>query len=148
MPTISATSPPKIRSSSNANALPSSLPLFPAKSPTPKPFSHPITDPEESSSVKPEATATPSQPRALVGNVMEREISDEKPMPPEPYELDEALHRQEVATEFYKLRNRRIQQEGGFLHDDEESQQIIPLGEPESDDPRKKMSRFMAARMK
>jgi unconventional prefoldin RPB5 interactor 1 len=69
-------------------------------------------------------------------------------MPPDPYELDEALHRQEVVTEFYKLRNRRIQQEGGFLQDDEESQQMVPLGEAESGEPRKKVSRFMAARMK
>jgi len=61
--------------------------------------------------------------------------------PMAPSELDPTLHRQEVAVEYFKARNRMIQKEGGFLPREEE-EMYVPL-----DDSRKTMSRFRAARL-
>ena len=57
-----------------------------------------------------------------------------------PSELDPTIHRQEVAVEYFKTRNKMIQKEGGFLPREEE-EMYVPL------DGRKKMSRFKAARL-
>ncbi|KLJ09084.1 hypothetical protein EMPG_15492 [Blastomyces silverae] len=118
-------------SAPSTNAPP--LPLFPAKPSQPKPFSQPIVDPDQ-------------PPETLADKLVERTVSHENATPPDPDELDEGLHKQEIATEFYKLRNRKIHQEGGFLREDEESDGIIPLDE--DGQPPKRLSRFMAARIK
>ncbi|KAF8429029.1 Prefoldin subunit-domain-containing protein [Tirmania nivea] len=62
-------------------------------------------------------------------------------LPMAPSELDATLHRQEVAMEYFKTRNKMIQKEGGFLPREEE-EMYVPL-----DDGKKKMSRFKAARL-
>ncbi|QSS64271.1 prefoldin superfamily domain-containing protein [Histoplasma capsulatum] len=128
-PTLPA---PAVRSSAPSIDTPP-LPLFPAKPSQPKPFSQPITNPD--------------QPlKTLADELVERTVSYENATPPDPDELDESLHKREIATEFYKFRNRKIHQEGGFLREDEESNGIIPL--EEDGQPAKKLSRFLAARMK
>ena len=63
--------------------------------------------------------------------------------PKEPDELDAGLLRQEAATEYYKMRNRMIQKQGGFMKEDENP--IQPLDEEEGGP--KRMSRFKAARL-
>ena len=62
-------------------------------------------------------------------------------MPPEPDEIDEQIHRKEIASEFYRIRNRMIQQNGGFVGEEPET---VPI---ETEDPPKRVSRFRAARM-
>ncbi|OAX80979.1 hypothetical protein ACJ72_04686 [Emergomyces africanus] len=129
-PTLSA---PAARAPAPRINNPPPLPLFPAKPSEPKPFSQPIADPDE-------------PPKILADKLVERPVSHENATPPDPEELDENLHRQEIVTEFYKLRNRKVHQQGGFLREDEEDDGIIPLDE--EGQPPKKFSRFLAARMK
>ncbi|OJD17469.1 hypothetical protein AJ78_02442 [Emergomyces pasteurianus Ep9510] len=129
-PTLSA---PAARSPAQPINTPPPLPLFPANLSKPKPFSQLIADPDD-------------PPKILADTLVERAVSHENATPPDPDELDENLHKQEIATEFYKLRNRKVHQEGGFLREDEESDGIIPLDEEGL--PPKKLSRFLAARMK
>ena len=62
-------------------------------------------------------------------------------IPLAPSELDHAIHKQEVAVEYFKTRNRMIQREGGFLPREEE-EMFVPV-----DDGKKKVSRFKAARL-
>ncbi|KAL5359088.1 Prefoldin subunit-domain-containing protein [Aspergillus floccosus] len=114
---------------------PSSLPLFPAKPQEPRPFSQPISDLSDTQPVHrgPEG-------KILADTLVEREVSDSAAAPPEPDELDEQLHRKEIASEFYRMRNRVIQQNGGFLEEPEQ----VPV-EPE-EGPRR-VSKFRAARM-
>ncbi|KAK2803046.1 hypothetical protein FQN50_007127 [Emmonsiellopsis sp. PD_5] len=141
-----STSQPRSHLHSNGPA----LPLFPAKPSQPKPFSQPIIDPDQPSQQPPRNRAPfPPESKTLADKLVEREVSHESVTPPDPDELDENLHRQEIATEFYKIRNRKIQQEGGFMREDEETEGIVPLdNEGESGEPVKRVSRFMAARMK
>ena len=64
----------------------------------------------------------------------------------EPEEFDPALIRQEVSTEYYRMRNQIIQQQGGFAtRDDMNENGEVPLTEAEGGP--KKMSRFKAARL-
>lgn len=130
----SGTRPPEVRSTRkpNAQANPSSLPLFPAKPQEPKPFSQPIRDPSE---------PRPPKDKILADQLVERETPEDV-APPELDEVDDKLHRKEIATEFYHMRNRMIQQNGGFLNDDES--ETVPI---ETDEPPKRVSRFKAARM-
>ena len=60
-------------------------------------------------------------------------------------DLDQGLLQQEVATKYHQMRNRMIQQQGGFVHKDEELGQI-PFSEEEGGP--KKVSLFKAARLK
>lgn len=129
--------PPEVRSTRQPNTpSPSSLPLFPAKPSEPKPFSQPISDTTESPSAP-----RPPEDRILADKLVERE-NKAPAEAPEPDELDEKLHRKEIATEFYQMRNRMIQRNGGFVNNDE--QETIPI-EPE--EPPKRVSKFKAARM-
>ena len=64
-------------------------------------------------------------------------------MAPEPDELNDEIHSREIASEFYKMRNRMIQNNGGFVNNEERAVQPI---EPE--DPRERVSKFKAARMR
>lgn len=65
---------------------------------------------------------------------------------PEPDDLDPALVQQEVSTAYYRMRNRMVQSQGGFVsRDDENEQAEVPLNEAEGGP--KKMSRFKAARL-
>ncbi|PGH04527.1 hypothetical protein AJ79_07053 [Helicocarpus griseus UAMH5409] len=145
MPVMSTTA---VRSTASSKNTPQ-LPLFPAKPSQPKPFSQPIVGPDEPIRVSKQTGAARSSqpPKTLADKLVERNVACENVTPPDPDELDENLHRQEIATEFYKIRNRKVQEEGGFLRDeDEENDGIIPLDK--EGEPPKKVSRFMAARMK
>ncbi|KAJ5633685.1 hypothetical protein N7528_001527 [Penicillium herquei] len=133
-----AAEPRKISTQANGSATPSSLSLFPAKPQGPKPFSTPIMDISEDPSAP-----QPPEGKTLADNLVERNIAPGSARAPEPDELDEAMHRREIASEFYKMRNRMIQQNGGFVNEEEEA--MIPI-EPE--EPPKRVSKFMAARMK
>lgn len=128
---------PSIRTQGNA-ANATSLPLFPAKSQAPKPFSTPIIDDTETRS-----GPQPPEGKTLADKLVEREVKPGNAQAPEADELDESIHRREIATEFYKMRNRMVQQNGGFLNDEEP--EMIPI---ETEEPPKKISKFMAARMK
>ncbi|KAL2216776.1 Prefoldin subunit-domain-containing protein [Thermoascus aurantiacus ATCC 26904] len=158
-PTASTTKPPTVRSSVGQPD-PSSLPLFPAKPKEPKPFSQPIAadiienDTLSSSS---RSRSRPSEPRPpegkiLADNLVEREVSEGSAAPPDPDELDEELHRKEIATEFHRMRNWMIHRSGGYLNDDE--RETVPLDEDEDEDqtadgqPKRRVSRFKAARMR
>lgn len=118
-----------------ANAIPSTTPpqLFPATPQEAKPFSTPITDAPQPSAPR------PPEGKPLADNLVEREV---KPgaAAPEPDELDEEIHRRQIASEFYRARNRMIQQQGGFTGE----QEIEPLDT--EDQPR--ISKFRAARMR
>ncbi|KAL1976660.1 hypothetical protein VTN31DRAFT_2942 [Thermomyces dupontii] len=120
-----------------------SLPLFPAKPKEPKPFSGPIRDDPPSS------TTTPRPPsgKPLADTLVERPISDkpaQTPTPAEPDELDEEILRKEVATEFYRRRNQRIHEKGGFVGDDDDEDNLVYEDE---NGQTKRVSRFKAARM-
>ncbi|KAE8352900.1 Prefoldin subunit-domain-containing protein [Aspergillus coremiiformis] len=111
------------------------LPLFPAKSSEPKPFSQPISDiNEKSESRGPEG-------KILADKLVEHEISQGGAIPPELDEIDEQIHRKEIASEFYRTRNRMIQQNGGFVREEPET---VPI---ETEDTPRRVSRFRAARM-
>jgi len=60
----------------------------------------------------------------------------------DPDELDPALLQQEVATEYYRVRNRMIQKQGGFKNQEDEDHRV----EFDEEGRPKKVSRFKAAR--
>jgi unconventional prefoldin RPB5 interactor 1 len=66
--------------------------------------------------------------------------------PQEIDELDPELQSRQLASEYYRLRNNMIRQQGGFKETDEEADD--PLMEQFADGKVKKVSRFKAARMK
>lgn len=117
-----------------------SLPLFPAKPSTPKPFSQPIKFTPASENIR--TVPTGPEGKTLAPQVIERDIPA-KTSATEPDDLDPQLLHQEVATEYHKMRNRMIQRQGGFVK--EEESEIVPLTEEEGGP--KKMSRFKAARL-
>jgi len=77
------------------------------------------------------------------GSIIEREVSESIPVQP-PDELDPSTHRAEVAIEYHRLRNKMIQQQGGFV-ESEEGMAKVPL---DDNGETRKVSRFKAARMK
>ncbi|KAI9371018.1 Prefoldin subunit-domain-containing protein [Aspergillus egyptiacus] len=114
----------------------SSLSLFPAKPSEPKPFSEPISDIAET----PSTSAKPGG-KILADTLVERDINEGTARAPEPDELDEELHRKEIATEFYRMRNKMARKEANTL---DEEPEMVPV-EPE--EPPQRISRFRAARM-
>ena len=93
----------------------------------------------------PEAPPVPSGP---AGRTLATTITEHAPLPSEPQapdEFDPVLLDREIKAEYHKARNRFIQRQGGFkaTEEDEES----PIVE-ERDGKTKKVSRFMAARLK
>ncbi|OAK96569.1 hypothetical protein IQ06DRAFT_296618 [Phaeosphaeriaceae sp. SRC1lsM3a] len=95
----------------------------------------------------PEPQAVPSGPagRTLATTVVEHNTPTTMSEPSAPDEFDPVTLNREIQTEYHKARNKFIQQQGGFKPtlEDEES----PLVE-EKDGQTKKVSRFMAARLK
>jgi unconventional prefoldin RPB5 interactor 1 len=82
--------------------------------------------------------------------IVERDTTT-NPQPPDPNDLDESIHRQEIASEYYKLRNRMIQRQGGFVSEgqaDNYGEEMTPLPMIDEDGKEKKISRFKAARLK
>ncbi|RWA15054.1 hypothetical protein EKO27_g10 [Xylaria grammica] len=84
----------------------------------------------------------PSGPegQTLAATILEHEPSDQVK---EPDELDANLLHQQVTEEYYKMRNKMIGKQGGFLK--ENTDPIQPLEEEEGGP--KKVSRFKAARL-
>lgn len=83
-------------------------------------------------------------------NVIERNVTT-RPKPPEVDDIDEAIHQKEIAGEYYKMRNRMIQRQGGFVGDgeaDNYGEEITPLPMIDENGKEKKISRFKAARLK
>ena len=78
--------------------------------------------------------------------------SSRKAPPPDPYDFDEALHKQEIAAEYHKSRNRMIQRQGGFVRDGEDEnygESSVPLPVVDEGTGKvKKISRFKAARLR
>lgn len=137
-PSNASNNPPKVRSTQKPGY--SSLPLFPATPKEPKPFSQPISDNDTTETPSP--GPKPPTDKILADNLVERDNTKSNAAAPEPNELDEQLHRKEIATEFYHMRNRMIQRNGGFVDDGEP--EIVPV---ETDEEAPKVSKFKAARM-
>ncbi|KAI0198275.1 Prefoldin subunit-domain-containing protein [Astrocystis sublimbata] len=78
--------------------------------------------------------------QTLATEILEKEPTDEVK---EPDELDADLMHQQVTEEFFKMRNRMIGRQGGFLKED--TNPIQPLSEEEGGP--KRLSRFKAARL-
>lgn len=116
---------------------PTSQHLFPVKPAEPKPFSQPIQDVSDQP-----RTPTGPKDKILADNLVERDVSQGAAAPPEPDELDEQLHRKEIASEFYRARNRRIKENDGFVDNEPE---MVPI---ETEEAPKKVSKFKAARMR
>lgn len=147
-PTVPHSNPQRAHSTLPA---PHDITLFPAKAAEPKPFSQPIIYPNEPET-PPVVKSTPT--KILQDTLVERPVSSNTSSTPAPPDhdlddFDEAIHQREIASEFYRMRNRKIQQEGGFLQDDED--EVIPIDEDaavEETGEGRKMSRFMAARLR
>lgn len=131
--------PPEVRSTARISDPSPSLPLFPAKPAEPKPFSQPIADAFVHEK-PPVSEPQPPQDKILADKLVERDIKEGSAPAPEADEIEESIHRKEVASEFYSMRNRMIQQNGGFVNNEPET---VPLDE--DDAPR--VSKFKAARM-
>ncbi|KAL4796765.1 Prefoldin subunit-domain-containing protein [Aspergillus venezuelensis] len=114
-----------------------SMPLFPARPAEPKPFSQPITDITEKS-----PAPAKNNDKILADKLVERDISEGSATAPEPDELDEELHRKEIASEFFQMRSRMAKQNGGSL--DEKEPEMVPVQPEEAP---KRISKFRAARM-
>ncbi|SZF01384.1 unnamed protein product [Blumeria hordei] len=80
--------------------------------------------------------------RPLAATIIER-FSPTKASVTEPGEIDQNLLHQEIATEYFKMRNKMIQRQGGFLKEDENER--VEFTEEEGGP--KKLSRFKAARI-
>ncbi|EED16484.1 conserved hypothetical protein [Talaromyces stipitatus ATCC 10500] len=131
----------------------SSLSLFPAKSNGPKRFSQPIIAGDvfaaTSTARSTEREAKPPEGKITAETLIERPVIDKNTvLPPDPDEIDEEIHRKEVATEFYRRRNLRIQQSGGFLKDEDEDERDQLYELDENDQPKRKVSKFKAARLR
>jgi unconventional prefoldin RPB5 interactor 1 len=94
-----------------------------------------------------------SAPTQASGSVMSDQIVEHAAAPttnaraPEEVdELDPELQQRQLASEYYRLRNNIIRQQGGFKETEEEADD--PLMEQFPDGKMKKVSRFKAARMK
>lgn len=85
---------------------------------------------------------TPSGPenQTLATSVLEHELSSEAR---EPDEFDANMLQKQATEEYYKMRNKLIYQQGGFMKEDESP--IQPLDEEQGGP--KRMSRFKAARL-
>jgi unconventional prefoldin RPB5 interactor 1 len=93
----------------------------------------------------PEAPPVPTGP---AGRTLASTITEHTPLPSEPQapdEFDPIILKREIQAEYHKAHNKFIQRQGGFkpTEEDEES----PIVE-ERDGKTKKVSRFMAARLK
>ena len=86
-----------------------------------------------------------------VGTIVERSATLDlaSAVPPEPDDLDPILQQQEIAAEYYKLRNRQIQREGGYQKMKQESEEMDEDDMIEEDDEGndKRISLFKKARM-
>ncbi|PNS16214.1 hypothetical protein CAC42_6321 [Sphaceloma murrayae] len=88
-----------------------------------------------------------SEPTLTISeSVLERATTRSPASPLEPDELDPEIHRRQLTAEYYRMRNKMIQQEGGFKMTEEDKE--TPLMEEQEDGKLQKVSRFKAARLK
>ena len=118
----------------------------------PPPSSHPPlpTNPTTTSPPSISTTASltvPPDPLPLPNGQIHATAIIERPsnptIPLEPDDLDPALLRQEVSTEYHRLRNRMIQRQGGFMAEEEGPETRLS----DEEDGGRKISRFKAARL-
>lgn len=99
---------------------------------------------------------TPEGPegKIIAETLIERPLSETDSLapPPDANDIDEEIHRREIATEYFKMRNKLIHQQGGFVGDGESDnygEAIAPaVIEDENSGKTRKVSRFKAARAK
>ncbi|CRG90123.1 hypothetical protein PISL3812_07164 [Talaromyces islandicus] len=134
-----------------APATSSSLELFPATPKEPKPFSQPIVvgdifaKPPSSIQSEPQ----PPEGKTLAENLVERPaVHKDNVLPPDPDEIDDTIHRKEIASEYYRMRNRKIRENGGFLKDEEDGEDSELYELDENDQPKRRVSKFKAARLR
>jgi len=122
---------------------PLSLPLVPIKATSP--FSGPI--PIEVTPQTRTRTAPTGPQNSIIADIVEHDPSEISANPVEPDALDADLLNQEVATEYYKMRNRMIMREGGFLREEQEVDEdgFVRI---DVDEGGERVSRFKAARLK
>jgi unconventional prefoldin RPB5 interactor 1 len=91
--------------------------------------------------------------RPLVAPTVLERSTTESPSAPDPFDIDEDMHRREIAMEYHKLRNRRVHGQGGFVRgdpqEDDEMDDMLSnnvLEDPETGEV-KRVSRFKAARL-
>ena len=92
-----------------------------------------------------EARANPDDQPILSDTIVEKPARSTKAPTPEAHEFDPQIQQRQLASEYYRMRNNMIRQQGGFKATDEETDQ--PLME-EVDGKIKKVSRFKAARLR
>lgn len=96
----------------------------------------------------PKAPGPPKPPsKILADTLVERPftgVTSTPSAPDDPEDLDPGLLKNEISTEYHRLRNRQVQREGGFVRNSDD-QAEVPLAEEEGGP--KKMSRFKAARL-
>lgn len=110
----------------------------------------------QSQAAEPEPQPQPqsqSQPLAkstadalLADRVLERPSTQPTGAPEETDEYDPELQQRQLATEYYRMRNNMIRQQGGFKPTEEEIDQ--PLMEEDEEGKVKRVSRFKAARLR
>lgn len=150
-----------VKETSKESSSPTPFGLFPAGLREPKPFLQPIKDSitdklqseNMNASIHAPQRSSPLQPNPLGGKTLadqlvERDISTRNVHPPDSEEIDEELHRKQIATEFYDMANHKIFQNGGFLGNSEDELDIVRIDEANEEEPSRYVSRFMAARMK
>jgi unconventional prefoldin RPB5 interactor 1 len=105
------------------------------------------TQPSQLMSTPPVAEPLPMptgpKDRTLASTVIEHRPQSSEPQ--EPDEFDPLLLNREINTEYHKMRNKMIQQQGGYKESEEEKNN--PLMEERDGQPRK-VSRFMAAKLR
>lgn len=103
--------------------------------------------PVSSAAITSHPRTTPTPPSMpLAAELVERSAPHRTPLAPD--ELDPVLLKQEVATEYYRVRNRLIGRQGGFNRDaDEEERQTGRVEYDEAEGGPKLVSRFKAARI-
>jgi unconventional prefoldin RPB5 interactor 1 len=106
------------------------------------------------------ATTAEDKHSGPIGKIYEPNIMEhEHPRPSEnakspgsdDFGINAAMHQREIASEYHQLRNRMIQRQGGFVGEGEQNNwgdATAPLDTEGEDGKVRKVSRFMAARMK
>ncbi|TGZ84924.1 hypothetical protein EX30DRAFT_376570 [Ascodesmis nigricans] len=139
--------PPTISSSTlsdNVLERASTAPAIPPSAPAPRKKLPRFKEAQLAAAARDSSPPPVPQPQPLLSSsVIERGPSTVA-RPPD--DMDPDFHRKEVAESFHKLRNKMIQQQGGFSRtEDREEDSIIEL---EEDGEVKKVSRFKAARLR
>jgi unconventional prefoldin RPB5 interactor 1 len=98
-------------------------------------------------------SSKPADRPLIAPQVLERDTASDA-RPPDPDDIDDELHRREIAMDYHRIRNRRIHARGGFVRDpadegDDEMDEMLGnnVMVDEETGEVKKVSRFKAARL-